>query len=341
MTGGRREAIGDAPGRRPASSKTAAALRPIGRRALLTTAAVGLAWAGWRGPRAATRPFSLREVAPGHYLHEGVHEMAGRDNLGDIANIGFVVGSEGVAVIDTGGGPSLGADFLAALRAVTDRPIRYVVNTHMHPDHIFGNGVFEALPEAPRFVAHAKLPAALRARTDAYFDQLERDLGEAEARRARMVQPDILVDDRAELDLGDRRLTLRAWPTAHTNNDLTVRDSRTGAFWTGDLVFRTRMPAVDGSAPGWLAVLDKLRREPATTLIPGHGREGETWDEVAGELRRYLEKLVEGVRAVIDRFGTIPEAIETVARDERARWRLFDAYHGRNVTAVFAELEWE
>jgi len=328
-------------GARPMSSEEEAAPSAIGRRTLLTTAAVGLAWAGARGSRAATRSFELREVAPGHYLHEGAHEMASRDNLGDIANIGFVVGSEGMAVIDTGGGPSLGADFLAALRNVTDRPIRYVINTHMHPDHIFGNGVFQDLPEAPRFVAHAKLPAALRSRTDAYFDQLERDLGEAEARRARMIQPDILVDDRAELDLGDRTLTLRAWPTAHTNNDLTVHDSRTGAFWTGDLIFRTRMPSLDGSALGWLTVLDKLRRESAATIIPGHGREAETWDEVAGDLRRYLDKLVDGVRAVIDRFGTIPEAIEAVARDERARWRLFDAYHGRNVTATFAELEWE
>jgi len=324
--------------RRANAGKTAAT---IGRRALLGGAALGVVCTGLPRARAANRPFPLREVAPGHFLHEGAHELASRDNLGDIANIGFVVGSDGVAVIDTGGGPTLGRDFLAALRKVTDRPIRYVVNTHMHPDHIFGNGVFQEVPETPRFVAHAKLPAALRARTDAYFDQLERDLGEAEARRARMIQPDILVDDRAELDLGDRRLTLRAWPTAHTNNDLTVRDDSTGAFWTGDLVFRTRMPAVDGSAPGWRAVLDRLAAEPAATIVPGHGREGETWDDVAGDLRRYLDKLVDGVRTAIARFGTIPEAIETVARDERARWRLFDAYHGRNVTATFAELEWE
>lgn len=315
----------------------------FGRRALMLGAGLGLAWAGGLRvpePRAALS-FALREVAPGHFVHDGAHEMASRENLGDIANIGCIVGSEGVAVIDTGGGPTLGARFLEALRRVTDRPIHYVVNTHMHPDHIFGNGVFQAQADAPAFVAHAKLPAALRARTDTYFDQLERDLGRDEARRARMVKPDILVADRHELHLGDRTLTLRAWPTAHTNNDLTVRDDKTGTLWAGDLVFRTRMPSIDGSTLGWLSVLDRLRDEPADLIVPGHGGEGRDWDAVAGDLRRYLEKVVTGVRGVIDGFGTIGEAVDTVARDEADDWVLFDAYHGRNVTATFAELEWE
>ena len=109
----------------------------------------------WIGPIAPAWADALPvdEVAPGVFVHAGRHEYADRDNHGDVANIGFIVGAEAVAVIDTGNSPTIGNGLRDAIRQRTNLPIRYVINTHMHPDHIFGNAAFAE--DHPAFIAHA------------------------------------------------------------------------------------------------------------------------------------------------------------------------------------------
>ncbi|MEO8333109.1 MAG: MBL fold metallo-hydrolase, partial [Gallionella sp.] len=104
-------------------------------------------------------PLSVVQVAPGIYVHHGVHRDINIDYGGDICNIGFIVGSKGVAVIDTGGSPKIGAQLRAAIRKVTDLPILYVINTHVHPDHVLGNAAFKG--DQPTFVGHEKLADAM------------------------------------------------------------------------------------------------------------------------------------------------------------------------------------
>jgi quinoprotein relay system zinc metallohydrolase 2 len=314
----------------------------VGRRGFV---AGGLAAAalGRGAPAGATpEPLPVREVADGHFVHVGAHEMTDAGNAGDIANCGFVVGRDGVAAIDSGGSPSVGARLLQAVRRTTDRPVRWLINTHMHPDHVFGNVALKTAGGEPAaLIGHAKLEAALRARSDTYLDRLAERLGAAAARRARLYATDLPVADTHRLDLGDRALELTAWPTAHTNNDLSVRDRSTGTVWTGDLVFRTRVPAIDGSVLGWLDVLEALRARPAGTIVPGHGRPAAGWAAALDDQERYLRTLVDDVRAVLADFGTIDQAVATVARGEAGRWALFEQYHARNVTTAYAELEWE
>lgn len=300
-------------------------------------------WIVWAAPASAD-PLPVTEVAPGVFVHAGLHEDTDAANAGDIANCGFIVGDDAVAVIDTGGSPAVGRRLREAIRARTDRPIRYVVNTHMHPDHVLGNAAFLAdKPGAdqPDFVAHRNFQAALMARGNHYLRAFDAAVGREAGAEVRIVPPTVTVADRLELDLGRRVVELVARPVAHTDNDLTLFDRQTATLWAGDLLFMERAPAIDGSVLGWLRLLDSLGAEPAARVVPGHGPPSAPWPEAARDLRRYLERVVAGVRAVQAAHGTIQQAAGTVAADEAPRWRLFDSYNPRNVTAAFAELEWE
>ena len=284
------------------------------------------------------RPLALTEIAPGIHVSHGVHAEVAAENQGAIANVGFVVGAERVAVIDSGGCRLWGERLREAVRRVTPLPISHLVQTHMHPDHVFGAAAF--LVDQPRILGHRRLPAALANRRSYYTRRLHEILGEVAAGSV-IVPPNEIVDGETEIDLGSRVLRVTAHPTAHTDNDLSLRDLATGTLWAGDLLFMERVPALDGSLLGWLAVLDALRALPAARVVPGHGPVAAAWPAAADAQRRYLTLLRDDIRALIKSGGTMERAVATVGRGERPRWRLFDDYHARNVTAAFHELEWE
>jgi quinoprotein relay system zinc metallohydrolase 2 len=286
---------------------------------------------------ASAEPLPMTEVAPGVFVHQGVIAEPAPDNRGDTANMGFIVGDSVVAVIDTGGTPELGQRLREAIAARTDRKPVIVINTHMHPDHVFGNAAFADVPIA----GHANLRDALAARQEVYRQRLTEELGAEVAAGIAPVRVDRPVVEEVRVDLGNRILVLTAHPTAHTNNDLTVFDRKTGTLFVGDLLFVDHLPAVDGNALGWLRVIDRLERVPAVRAVPGHGPASVAWPGALDAERRYLTALVEGVRRVLKAGGSIQDAVAQVAEDERGRWLLFDAYNPRNVTATFAELEWE
>ena len=283
-------------------------------------------------------PLSVVEIAPGVFVHNGVQEDATAANGDEIANIGFVVGDEAVAVIDPGGSEREGIALRAAILARTALPIRQVIMTHVHPDHIFGAAAFRA--DDPEFVGHARLPGALAQRGAYYARRLRQIIGD-EAAGGEIVQPTILVSNRLDIDLGGRRLQVRAHGPAHTDNDLTVFDDKTGTFWLADLLFVDRIPVIDGSLVGWLDELRRVVAIPAARAVPGHGLVAVRWPEAAEPERRYLEAVARDTRAAIKAGIGIAEAYPHVAQSERGRWLLFDDYHPRNVTASYKELEWE
>jgi quinoprotein relay system zinc metallohydrolase 2 len=282
--------------------------------------------------------FTVGEITPGVFVHQGLIEPMSAKNLGDIANIGFIIGDDCVAVIDTGGSPWIGAALRAAVQAQTEKPVCYVINTHAHPDHVFGNSAFLVLH--PTFIAHRNYAQALGARMQTYLERFSQLYNQTLTSNV-IVPPDRTVSDTATVDLGNRVLKLTALPTGHTNSDLIVFDPQTSALWAGDALFVRHIPVLDGSIVGWLKVMKRLQQIPAERAVPGHGPASVPWPEATKAQRRYLSVLAAGIRAVIHRGGTIEEAVKTVGYTERNRWLLFDEYHRRNITAAFAELEWE
>ncbi|MXQ12079.1 quinoprotein relay system zinc metallohydrolase 2 [Microvirga makkahensis] len=283
-------------------------------------------------------PLPVNEVAPGVFVHEAPIALANESNLGAIANLGFVIGRDGVAIIDTGGSLAAGERLLAAIRQRTTQPIRYVINTHMHPDHILGNAAFKA--GGVTFVGHQNLPRALADREKAYLAANSGLIG-ASFRGTEIVPPTLLVAGTVELDLGNRRLRVEAWRTAHTNTDITVLDLATGTWFLGDLLFMGHLPALDGSLTGWIRTVRDLRSRPAARVVPGHGPSTAPWPEAAAPMEKYLTRLADDVRSSIRTGHTISEAAQQAARSEAGAWLLFNEFNPRNATAAFHELEWE
>jgi quinoprotein relay system zinc metallohydrolase 2 len=288
--------------------------------------------------QAQQQELPVSEVAPGIFVHIGKTALMTAENDGAIANVGFIIGESAVAVVDTGGSVLEGRQLLAAIRARTDKPIRYVIYTHGHPDHVFGAAAFDS--DGTVFVGHRNLPRALAARGQFYLDAFRRIMGAQLMDGVRIIPPTRLVDGTVTLDLGSRILTLRSWPASHSDNDVTVLDEQTKTLFAGDLVFRSHIPVLDGSLRGWLGVLDELSALPAARVVPGHGAVSE-WPGALTDQRRYLETLASDVRKLVARGAPITVAADTAAATERPRWQLFDDYNARNATTAFSEIEWE
>jgi quinoprotein relay system zinc metallohydrolase 2 len=323
---------------------------PIDRRAALKAVAVAAsvlaahlkcpspALAEAQKAAASASPFAS-EIAPGVYAHKGHVALYAPDNEGDISNAGFIVGRDAVAVVDTGGSARVGEHLHAAIRSVTQLPIRYVINTHMHPDHVFGNAAFEA--DQPAFVGHQKLARGLSARAERYIAVNKEAIGDSAFAGTKIVLPTLAISETTKLDLGGREIVLEPQKTAHTDNDLIVRDSQTGTVFLGDLLFSEHVPTLDGSILGWLSVLDTLATSPAQRVVPGHGGPSMAWPDAERPIHHYLQVIRDEIRVLIKDNRTLSEATASVGLSEKDAWKLFEDYHARNVSAAFAELEWE
>lgn len=278
----------------------------------------------------------IREIADGVYVRAG--HVAPLFQGSRIANLGFVVGENCVAVIDSGGSVSEGRELDAAISRLTDVRVCYVINTHVHPDHVFGNEVFER--RDVQFIGHENLPGAIGARGDTYRRR-SAEQGHGLMAASRLVPPERTVAGTLQLNLGGRVLMLRAHPTAHTDNDLTVLDVRTDTLFVGDLVFLEHLPVLDGSINGWLDDLERLAQEKHARVVPGHGPPSVAWPDAAAGTRRYLADLRDATRGWIAKGGDLYEAQEEIGVAHPGSWQLIGQYHKSNVAAAFAELEWE
>lgn len=284
----------------------------------------------------------LQKIASGLYVFLGEPVQLEQSANGHIANLGVVIGTDSVAVIDSGVSRKQGQELYAAIRQLTDLPISHVILTHMHPDHVLGTSVFKEA--GAEIVGHAALPTALEYRAQTYLDNIAELYPPQEVIGTGIVLPERTVAERDIIDLGDRELLLKAEGTAHTDNDLTVFDRKTETFFSGDLIFRELTPVVDGSLNGWLEWLEVAPSPIPRRIVPGHGRIAERWETAVAPQTEFLTLLRDSTRAAIAEGLPMSGAVAVISQSLQSvedGWNSFEQTAARDATAAYKELEWE
>ena len=282
--------------------------------------------------------FNLTEVSSGIFVHKGKHVSFDHVEHDDIANIGFIVGDKCIAVIDTGGSAEIGRLLFDAIESSSRKPVCYVINTHIHIDHILGNSIFDS--SAVKFIGHKELANEIATNRE-FFSQQTAHHNNGPENIKSIREPDIRVHDKLEIDLGNRVLSLRSYESAHSHTDLSVFDQRSKTLWLSDLLFIECIPSLDGNLIGWLGVLEIIKVFAAEIIIPGHGSMS-TKPHTAMDLQqRYLEMLLSQTRQKIAEGLFMEDIIDIVGAGEAHNWKLFEQHHKRNVSKTFTELEWE
>jgi glyoxylase-like metal-dependent hydrolase (beta-lactamase superfamily II) len=268
-------------------------------------------------------------------LAEGVYAAVSPDRSKAGSNAGFVVGSNGVLVVDTFEGGEPAKELLAEIRKVTNLPIRFVVNTHYHLDHTGGNAVFAE--SGATIVAQRNLRGWLRTENLKFFGANPKP--EEKTMVESLALPDMLYTDAVDIFLGSRLVQVR-YMLGHTGGDSVVIVPDANVVFGGDLIWQKHLPnLIDATTSDWVKTLDKLLAEhPGATYVSGHG-DIATSDDVR-DFHDYLVALREAVAKAQAAGKSAKELEDTVSAQLKEKYGQlgFQGFLPRNIQQTAAEL---
>jgi len=301
---------------------------------LLLCAVSGALAAGCAGACAAP-PAPVR-VAPGVYALPGTGGEITPENRGRIANVVFIVGPRGVAVIDTGISAREGEAIIAAVRRVSDQPIRLAILTHPSQEAIFGAAAFQAHGVA--VLAHRDAAVLIGARCDACLGRLRTLLGDAAMAGTRVVTPDRLVDGDETIDVIGRPLRLIAPRWTSAPGAIAVYDPWTSTLVSGTLASIGRVPDLrDANVPAWRAALPQLASLRCRHLVAAYGPAGRCADIPA--FARYFAALDDRVAALLKDGVSLAEVRAQSGLPAFAQWDQYDTLNPQNANLTYLRLE--
>ena len=275
-------------------------------------------------------------IAPGVYMLAGSGGMADVENEGRIGNTGFIVGERGVIAIDTGTSYAHGRDMLAAIREVTDQPVRAALITHTRPEFLFGASAFRERGIALRM--HRSTARLMASRCETCLKTLRQTLGEEAMRGTEMYKPDQEFDTSHQLDLIGRPVKILYFGHSSGPGDIAVLDVDTGVLYAGGLLDAQRIPDIqDSDLTGWHQALLDLDGMSLKHVVPGHGAVSSA--SLIMRVQRYLMQLEARARSLVAAGSSLLNVSEEGALPEFESWDQYDTIHRRNAAIAFLRIE--
>jgi cyclase len=271
-------------------------------------------------------------------LGDGVYAALGVDGGKAGSNAGFVVGTNGVLVVDTFTDSAPARELLAEIRKVTNLPIRFVVNTHYHLDHTGGNAVFAEA--GATILAQRNVRGWLRTENLKFFGANPKP--EEKARVESLALPDMVYTDAVDIYLGSRLIQVR-YMLGHTGGDSVIIVPDANVVYGGDLIWQKHLPnLIDATTSDWLKTLEKLLADhPSATFVSGHGDLATPQD--VRDFHDYMVDLREAVAKAQAAGKSGQELVDTVSAQLKDKYGqlAFPRFLPRNIAQTAAELKGE
>lgn len=263
------------------------------------------------------------------------------DNFGFVSNAAFVVTESGVIVFDTLGTPALGGKLLAAIRSVSDAPIKRIYISHYHADHMYGNQAFAdtgaeivASDGAKRYLEGEVAQQRLTERRLSLSPWVNEN--------TRIVPPDRYLRQEERFTLGGVTIRVVDVGSAHSEGDLALFVETDGVLFSGDIIFQDRIPFLGTSnSAEWLEVLEEMERADVAVIVPGHGKAAENPREIVSLTKNYLAYVRASMQQAVADWIPFDEAYEATDWGDFFEYPAFLEANRRNAYGIYLSLEQE
>lgn len=270
-------------------------------------------------------------------------------NFGFTSNAGFVITSDGVLVFDTLGTPSLGWALLQEIRKKTDKPVRYVVVSHYHADHIYGLQAFKDHTPAVVIAQTHAVDYTLNEETEAADEHATERLAQRRDalapwvnEKTRVVPANIRFDEHLTIDSGDHHMKLIYAGPAHSSSDIMMMVEPGGVLFAGDIVQSGRIPFMnsdDVDTENWLKGLAAVGALRPSFVIPGHGHASAAADEAISFTKGYIEFVRAAMQKAVDDWVEFDQAYHDVDWSRYQSVPAFDTNNRGNAFRIYLELQ--
>ena len=278
----------------------------------------------------------LRELAPGVYVQRGADEGVSTANRGAVANLGVLVGRSGAIVVNTGSSAEHGAALLAAVARLTDRPVVLAIDTQASPDQVLGNSAFTA--RGIPVLAHRATLAFMHEHCEACVADVKARADTDALAATRVAWPNRLIDGSQTINAGGRTIQVLYLGWTKQPGSVAVLDVESSVLFTGDMASFGVVPEAQlARLPNWIDALRELQNLKPAIVVPGHGPPGSA--ARLGQMRDYLQSLLDRTRAAYVRGDGLMETDEHLQLPQFRDWALYDAHHRRNVHFTYLQIE--